>query len=120
MRKKHDGLFINQQNSLDFVVNKLTKNTYPWIKYAILFGSCATGNNHFGSDLDILIATDGEVQDFKEDMRSIKREFLSLPDTEYAEIDPKFLDVNYIRSENTTFLQNIKREGKIIWTQTHI
>ncbi|MCD8221705.1 MAG: nucleotidyltransferase domain-containing protein [Clostridiales bacterium] len=120
MRKAiHRGLYEHQKSSIDYIISKMNHSTSPWIEKVILFGSCATKKNRFDSDVDVLFVTNDRYREYKDQMLDIKRELIGLSDDRYAEVDPKFLSEAYVAEGETTFLQNVKNEGVILWTRNH-
>lgn len=119
-RRKHAGLFPRQKSSVDYILNDLQKNNYPWIKKVVLFGSCAANRNKYSSDVDVLYITSDEYLNYKDQMHHLKCILCGLPDEDYAEIDPKFMSESYVENQDSTFLKNVRQEGVVIWTHSHI
>lgn len=118
MRKcRHPGLFPKQKASIEYIIKDAKANDYPWVTKVILFGSCAANRNKYSSDIDVLYVTSDKCQNYNDEMHHLKCTLCGLPDDIYAEIDPKFMSEQYVENQKSTFLENVKREGVVLWTR---
>lgn len=117
-RRRHSGLFPKQKSSITYVLNNVCN--YPWVEEIILFGSCAKNSNKYSSDVDILFVTSNEYMKYKDDIHHTKCVLCGLPDDEFAVIDPKFMEKQFFDTQKSTFLNNVRREGVVLWTRNHI
>lgn len=102
-----------QQRSLRYCAEQAQK--YSWIETAVLFGSCARKTQKYTSDVDVLFVTKDDAPG--DIMRHIKAEMAALDDEKYAEIDCKFMEREYFFYGHTTFLDEVRKEGRIVWTR---
>lgn len=97
--------------SMNQAVKKLQEEFSGYIKEIYLYGSCARGEQKFGSDVDLLVKVEKDTSPrILRKMRvEVMPEQLDLPDVELKFfIGPEF-------SESYRFNENIKKEGRLIW-----
>ncbi|MDQ1266322.1 MAG: uncharacterized protein QG635_1474 [Bacteroidota bacterium] len=98
---------FTQNDSLEYARNFLIKIKGKGIniKYAILFGSYARGNQTEHSDIDIALAADEFTGFGFNDMKSFARELV-----EFYYIQPKTYSTKYFE-KGDPFIKEIKKTG---------
>ena len=65
-------------DALDYAINKIKKSPLlVYINDLILYGSCARGEEKFGSDVDLLLCLNEEARAYKELQRRVPFESLA-------------------------------------------
>ena len=105
------------QKSLEFAINKASASRiFPYIKHIILFGSCARGDFHWSSDVDLLFIMDddfGNDAELKNDLFTLRGN-ISPSDSGSPEVDAKFYSETNWNHQNSFFLQNVRKDGIIL------
>lgn len=116
---------INKQNiyqlhsskSIEYAVNVIRKSPVaPFVKALYLYGSCARGEQTYGSDVDLFLELqpDFDTQKYKDDVILLKGR-VSPTDINMAEVDLKVVVGDAWRRNQMLYYQNILKEGVNIW-----
>ena len=105
------------QKSLEFAINMASASRIsPHIKHIILFGSCARGDFHWSSDVDLLFIMDddfGNHAELKNDLFMLRGN-ISPGDSESPEVNAKFYSETNWNHQNSFFLQNVRKDCVIL------
>ena len=105
------------QKSLEYALNKVEKSSVaPYVKHIVLFGSCARGDFHWSSDVDLLFIMDDTFNDhteLKSDLFTLRGN-ISPIDSECPEVDAKFYSESNWKNQNSFFLQNARKDGIVL------
>ncbi|MGN0483404.1 MAG: nucleotidyltransferase family protein [Lachnospiraceae bacterium] len=107
-----------QLNALDYAKNEICKSDlFPFIKNIILFGSCARGEEHFESDVDLLLVLDEDIKKIPEysSMIHLLKGSVSSSEFDAVETDLKVMIGEDWRTDPSTFCQFVRKEGIEIW-----
>lgn len=116
---------INKQNmyrlhsskSVEYAVNVIRKSPVaPFVKALYLYGSCARGEQTYGSDVDLFLElqSDFDTQKYKDDVILLKGR-VSPSDINMAEVDLKVVVGDEWKRNKMLYYQNILKEGVDIW-----
>lgn len=116
---------INKQNmyrlhsskSVEYAVNVIRKSPVaPFVKALYLYGSCARGEQTYGSDVDLFLElqSDFDTQKYKDDVILLKGR-VSPNDINMAEVDLKVVVGDEWKTNKMLYYQNILKEGVDIW-----
>ena len=105
------------QMSLEYAVNKASASPiFPYIRNIVLFGSCARGDFHWSSDVDLLFIMDDSFNDhteLKSDLFTLRGN-ISPIDSECPEVDAKFYSESNWKNQNSFFMQNARKDGIVL------
>lgn len=99
--------------SLNHALKVLGQQKYKTHLQAIyLFGSCARGEERYGSDVDLMLVLDSETDArLKRDMKSE----VSPDDCNLPEVNLSFADSKESFSTIKQFDSNVRRDGILLW-----
>lgn len=109
------GLPTRYEIELQYVVNELIDNAGESIKQIILFGSAARNELKSGSDLNVLVIPLVDSERKKLSMR--------IADLDLSGVIPVDITVRtqrYMNNMDEAFPQNIKKDGKVLWTNERV
>lgn len=105
------------QKALEYALNKAKSSPIaPFIKETILFGSCARGDFHFSSDVDLIFVLDDnftKYSELKSDLFTLKGN-ISPSDSELSDVDAKFYSESNWNNSDSFFIKNIKKDGILL------
>ena len=116
---------INKQNmyqlrsrkSVEYALNVIKNSPVaPFVKALYLYGSCARGEQSYGSDVDLFLelSTDFDTKKYKDDVILLKGK-VSPVDINMAEVDLKVVVGDHWKKNQMLYYQNILKEGVDIW-----
>ena len=108
---------LHSSKSIEYAVDIIKKSSVaPFVKALYLYGSCARGEQNYGSDVDLFLELqpDFEVQKYKDDIIILKGR-VSPTDMNMAEVDLKVVVGDEWKKNQMLYYQNILREGVNIW-----
>lgn len=88
-----------------------------YVEKIILYGSCARGTENWNSDVDlcVILKPDCEsIPDFSHKIHMLKGE-ISSGELYDAEADVKFFIGDEWEKSQSSFCENIRKDGKILW-----
>lgn len=110
------------KKSIQHAINILKESAIAdQISEVYLYGSCARGEQHYGSDVDLFVVLNKEFdakqnhKDLIQIMSYIQPNSLELP-----QIDIKFEAGNNWKNRNDLYYVNIRRDGINIWNKQEI
>lgn len=100
-------------NKLERDLEYIFKSKINSLELIVLFGSCVNGKLKVTSDIDLLIITHEKIEQF------IKGDIASMLDEpiESVTTDAIFYTIDEIRTGNSMFIQQVLKEGVVIWTK---
>ena len=116
---------INKQNmyqlrsrkSVEYALNVIKNSPVaPFVKALYLYGSCARGEQSYGSDVDLFLelSSDFDTKRYKDDVILLKGK-VSPVDINMAEVDLKVVVGDHWKKNQMLYYQNILKEGVDIW-----
>ena len=108
---------LHSSKSIEYAVDIIKKSSVaPFVKALYLYGSCARGEQNYGSDVDLFLELqpDFDVQKYKDDIIILKGR-VSPTDMNMAEVDLKVVVGDEWKKNQMLYYQNILREGENIW-----
>ena len=108
---------LHSSKSIEYAVDIIKKSLVaPFVKALYLYGSCARGEQNYGSDVDLFLELqpDFDVQKYKDDIIILKGR-VSPTDMNMAEVDLKVVVGDEWKKNQMLYYQNILREGVNIW-----
>ena len=116
---------INKQNmyqlrsrkSVEYALNVIKNSPVaPFVKALYLYGSCARGEQNYGSDVDLFLelSPDFDTKRYKDDVILLKGK-VSPVDINMAEVDLKVVVGDHWKKNQMLYYQNILKEGVDIW-----
>ena len=108
---------LHSSKSIEYAVNIIKKSPVaPFVKALYLYGSCARGEQTYGSDVDFFLElkSDFDTQKYKDDVILLKGR-VSPADMNMAEVDLKVVIGDEWRKNQMLYYQNILKEGVDIW-----
>lgn len=108
---------LHSRKSIEYAVNVIRKSSLaPFVKALYLYGSCARGEQTYGSDVDLFLELqpDFDTQKYKDDVILLKGR-VSPTDINMAEVDLKVVVGDDWRRNQMLYYQNILKEGVDIW-----
>lgn len=108
---------LHSSKSIEYAVDIIKKSSVaPFVKALYLYGSCARGEQNYGSDVDLFLELqpDFDVQKYKDDIIILKGR-VSPTDMNMAEVDLKVVVGDEWKKNQMLYYQNILREGVNIW-----
>lgn len=106
-------LNYNEQHALKGIINEVTSK-YP-VKRIILYGSKARGNFLEGSDIDILLITENNIdRATRFEINDIIYNYEVSNDVVVSAI---FVSEADFRERISLFLMRVKKEGVVIWSK---
>lgn len=98
-------------NKIVWDCKRIFEEPIPDLMYIVLFGSCAKGTLHIGSDVDLLVLTRKEInKEIKQDLHHDLDEPL-----EGVSTDIVFYDLTTYLSSECLLVREVKKYGKILW-----
>lgn len=108
-----------QQKALDYALNYIENSVLkPYIAAVYLFGSCARGEEHFDSDVDLLVEFTEDFEEHKKDFRKdilLLRSNISSDELHDAETDLKIVIGKEWENSKMFFYKDIRKEGINVW-----
>ncbi len=112
--------------TIEQVKRYLAEHDYPFVKKAVLYGSCARQEAHYDSDVDILIvvtdnAFTGQIESdraIKDAMRIMRSDFSAFEDESghfLPEADVHFVSTSSYEQADSTYLKEIRKDGVAIY-----
>jgi predicted nucleotidyltransferase len=80
------------------------------LRAIILFGSAARGECKLGSDIDLLVVTDMQLN--REQRSTVRAEVY---DGCTLDVDLVFYSRNVYNESDSIFINNVKKDGKLLW-----
>ena len=116
---------LNKQNmyqlrsweSVEYALNVIKNSPVaPFVKALYLYGSCARGEQSYGSDVDLFLelSSDFDTKRYKDDVILLKGK-VSPVDINMAEVDLKVVVGDNWKRNQMLYYQNILKEGVDIW-----
>ena len=108
---------LRSSKSVEYAVDAIRKSPVaPFVKALYLYGSCARGEQTYGSDVDLFLELqpDFDTQKYKDDVILLKGR-VSPVDMNMAEVDLKVVVGDEWRKNQMLYYQNILKEGVDIW-----
>lgn len=115
--KKQNIYQLHSSKSIEYAVNVIRKSSIaPFVKALYLYGSCARGEQTYGSDVDLFLELqpDFDTKKYKDDVILLKGR-VSPTDINMAEVDLKVVVGDDWRRNQMLYYQNILKEGVDIW-----
>ena len=89
------------------------------INQVILYGSCAGGEEKFTSDVDLVVVFRANSGYTKKDMRTMRMAINEDSDVGTVDVDVHFLDSADITTSKSTYVNEIRKDGIIIYKCGH-
>lgn len=108
---------LHSSKSVEYAVDIIRKSPVaPFVKALYLYGSCARGEQTYGSDVDLFLELqpDFDIQKYKDDVILLKGR-VSPTDMNMAEVDLKVVVGDDWKKNQMLYYQNVLREGVNIW-----
>lgn len=99
-------LDIRHKTAVDYVSNKVRESLGDNVLKVVLYGSCARGDYHYSSDVDILVVV--HSMDFN--VRLLRGECIS-DSLDMADVDVHFVTEESYNSRTDTYMNIIRKEG---------
>lgn len=114
---QQDMYRLHSRKSVEYAVDIIRKSPVaPFVKALYLYGSCARGEQIYGSDVDLFLELqpDFDTQKYKDDVILLKGR-ISPTDMNMAEVDLKVVVGDDWKKNQMLYYQNVLREGVNIW-----
>ena len=108
---------LRSRESVEYALNVIKNSPVaPFVKALYLYGSCARGEQNYGSDVDLFLELSPYfyTKRYKDDVILLKGK-VSPVDINMAEVDLKVVVGDHWKKNQMLYYQNILKEGVDIW-----